>query len=233
MLDVILAFAAGMLTIAAPCVLPMLPVILGASVGHSDPTRPLFITAGFAVSFTLVAFLFGLFPTVLGLSQDTLRNVAVVLLLVFGALMIWPHPIELLASRMSVVLGHIGDAGKQAGSGKAGAFVLGASLGAVWAPCAGPVLGSILTLIASAENLDRAAVLLACYAVGAAVPMLLIAYGGQYVSTRVRHLLRHTRALQQGFGVVIVLTAIAMFYQYDAVITVWLSYFYSDLSAGL
>ncbi len=233
MLDIVLAFVAGMLTIAAPCVLPMLPIILGASVGHRDATRPLFITAGFAATFTLVAFLFGLFPSVLGLSQDTVRNVAVAALLVFGALMIWPHPIELLAARMSVVLGHVSDAAGRAGAGKAGAFVLGASLGAVWAPCAGPVLGSILTLIASAESLDRAGLLLTCYAVGAAVPMLLIAYGGQFVSTRARHLVRHTRALQQGFGVVIVLVAIAMFYQYDADITVWLSNFYSDFSAGL
>jgi cytochrome c biogenesis protein CcdA len=231
-LDIILAFAAGMLTVAAPCVLPMLPIILGASVGHRDPARPVFITVGFAATFALFAFLFGLFPSVLGLSQDTLRNVAVAALLVFGALMIWPHPFELLTAHMSTLAARISDAGQRAGTGNLGAVVLGASLGAVWAPCAGPVLGSILTLIASAESLGRAALLLACYTVGAALPMLLIAYGGQYVSTRARHLLRHTRALQQGFGVVIVMVAIAMFYQYDTVVTVWLSNFYPDFTAG-
>jgi cytochrome c-type biogenesis protein len=233
MLDIALALAAGFLTIAAPCVLPMLPIILGASVGHRDPTRPVFITLGFAATFSLIAFLFGVFPSVLGLSQQTLRDAAVVTLLLFGALMVWPHPFELLTARMSRVLGAVGGAGVKAGSGKAGAVVLGASLGAVWAPCAGPVLGSILTLIASADSLDRAALLLACYAAGAAVPMLLIGYGGQYVSTRARHLVRYTRALQQGFGVVIVMVAIAMFFQYDAVITVWLSNFYPDISVGL
>jgi cytochrome c-type biogenesis protein len=232
-LAVILACAAGMLTIASPCVLPMLPILLGTAVGHRDTARPIFITVGFAATFSLVAFLFGLFPSVLGLSQDTLRNVAVGALLVFGALMIWPYPFELLIARMSALLGRVSDSGQRAGSGNVGALVLGTSLGAVWAPCAGPVLGSIMTLIASAESLDRAALLLACYSVGAAVPMLLIAYGGQYVSTRARHLVRHTRALQQGFGVVIVLVAIAMFYQYDTVVTVWLSNFYPDFTAGL
>jgi cytochrome c-type biogenesis protein len=232
-LDVIFAFAAGMLTIAAPCVLPMLPIILGASVGHHDAARPVFITLGFAATFSLVAFLFGLFPSVLGLSQDTLRNVAAGALLMFGALMIWPHPLELLTAHMSTLVGRVGDAGQRASTGNLGAVVLGASLGAVWAPCAGPVLGSILTLIASAESLGRAALLLACYSVGAAVPMLLIAYGGQYVSTRMKHLVRHTRVLQQGFGVVIVLVAVAMFYQYDTVVTVWLSNFYPDFTAGL
>ena len=95
------------------------------------------------------------------------------------------------------------------------------------------MLGSILTLIATAESLDRAALLLACYSAGAAVPMLLIAYGGQYISTRAGRLIRYTRTLQQGFGVVIILVAVAMLFQYDAVVTVWLSNFYPDISAGL
>lgn len=233
MLDVLLALAAGILTIAAPCVLPMLPVILGASVGHSDPIRPLLITLGFAATFALVAFLFGLFPSILGLSQETLRDAAAAMLLLFGALMVWPHPFEFLSMRLAPLLGWVGAAGADAGSGRVGAVVLGASLGAVWAPCAGPVLGSILTLIASAESLDRAALLLACYSAGAAIPMLLIAYGGQYVTARVRHLIRYTRALQRGFGVAIILVAVALFLQYDSVVTVWLSDFYPDISAGL
>ena len=233
MIDVALALAAGFLTIAAPCVLPMLPIIFGASVGHQDPMRPLLITLGFAVTFSLVAFLFGLFPSILGLSQATLRDAAALMLLVFGLLMVWPHPFELVSTHLASRLGTVGAASATAGTGKAGAVILGASLGAVWAPCAGPVLGSILTLIASAESLDRAALLLACYSVGAAVPMLLIAYGGQYVLTRARRLIGHARPLQQGFGVVIMLIAVAMMFQYDAVITVWLSNFYPDISAGL
>ncbi len=233
MLDIALAFAAGLLTIAAPCVLPMLPIVLGASVGHRDPTRPVLITAGFAVTFAAVAFLFGLFPTVLGLSQDALRVAAALALAGFGALMIWPHPFERVSARLGGTLSVLDALGQRAGSGKLGALVLGASLGAVWAPCAGPVLGSILTLIATAARLDRAALLLACYSAGAAVPMLLIAYGGQYVSSRLRRLVRHAGALQRGFGVVIVLVAVAMLLQVDAAITVWLSAFYPDLSTGL
>lgn len=231
MLDVILAFAAGVLTIASPCVLPMLPIILGAAVGQADSKRPIFITLGFTATFSVVAFVFGLFPSVLGLSQDTLRDAGIVILFLFGLLMVWPHPFELLAARLQPILGAAGQNGT--GTGKLGAFVLGASLGAVWAPCAGPVLGSILTLIASAESLGRAATLLVIYSIGAAIPMLLIGYGGQYVSTRVRRLVRYARPLQQSFGVVVIQVAIAMFYQYDGVITVWLSNFYPDISAGL
>jgi cytochrome c-type biogenesis protein len=220
MLDILLALAAGVLTVVAPCVLPMLPIILGVSVGQHDPARPLLITLGFAATFASVAFLFGLFPTVLGLSQDTLREAAAIMLVAFGALMIWPHPLELASARFGTAFATAGLAGGTGRSERIGAVLLGASLGAVWAPCAGPVLGSILTLIASAQRLDHAALLLACYSLGAAIPMLAIAYGGQVVSTRARQLARHTRKLQQAFGVVIVLVAIAMFYQYDAVIAV-------------
>ena len=232
MLDIALALAAGMLTVAAPCVLPMLPIILGVSVGRRDPARPLLITLGFAATFGLMAFLFGLFPTVLGLSQDTLRDAASIMLIVFGVLMIWPHPLELVTARFGNAFASVGASGA-GGSERLAALLLGASLGAVWAPCAGPMLGSILTLIASAQRLDHAATLLACYSIGAAVPMLLIAYGGQVVSTRAKNLVRYTRTLQRGFGVVIVLVAIAMFTQYDAIIAVWLSHYYPDLTVWL
>ena len=121
MFDVALALAAGFLTIAAPCVLPMLPIILGASVGHRDPMRPLLITLGFAAAFSLIAFLFGLFPSILGLSQEMLHDAAVVMLLLFGALMVWPYPFELLSAQLAPVLGMVGgaDAGK-VGRGHAG-----------------------------------------------------------------------------------------------------------------
>ena len=232
MLDIVLALTAGVLTVAAPCVLPMLPIILGVSVGQRDPARPVFITLGFAATFALMAFLFGLFPTVLGISQETLRDAASIMLILFGVLMIWPYPLELVTARLGNAVASVGAPGTGR-SERLAALLLGASLGAVWAPCAGPMLGSILTLIASAQRLDHAATLLACYSIGAAIPMLLIAYGGQFVSTRARHLVRYSRVLQRGFGVVIVLVAVAMFTQYDAVIAVWLSHYYPDLTVWL
>lgn len=233
MLDIALAFAAGAATIAAPCVLPMLPIVLGVSAGYRDPVRPLLIAIGFAATFSSVAFVFGLFPSVLGVSQDFLRDAAACLLLLFGVLMIWPRPFELAMQHLNAMSAASG-AFSGVRTGKAGALLLGASLGALWTPCAGPVLGSILTLVATSEKLDRAALLLSVYAVGAAIPMLVIAYGGQYVTAHIRRLMPYTRAVQRGFGVVILLVAVALFTQYDAVATVWLSRFFPDtLAAGL
>jgi cytochrome c-type biogenesis protein len=230
MLEIILAFTAGLLTIAAPCVLPMLPIILGASVGHRDPLRPLFITAGFAATFSSVAFMFGLFPSVLGLSQDALRGGAAILLGSFGLLMLWPKPFDVMMQRLNIASGVTGLSSVVAA--RPSALLLGASLGAVWAPCAGPVLGSILTLIATSERLSQAAVLLAVYSLGAAIPMLVIAYGGQHITVEIRRFTAYARAMQRGFGAFVVLIAIAMFFQYDALITVWLSRVFPDALAG-
>jgi len=233
MIDPLLAVLAGLLTVAAPCVLPMLPVVLGASLGQTSRARPAFIAAGFALAFTAMALLFSLFASVLGLSQDTLRQGAIVMLLAFGLLMLWPRPFQWLAMRMNGMINRVSAVGDRAGNGNFGGLVLGATLGAIWTPCAGPVLGSILTLIATSPDVGQAALLLACYATGASLPMLVIAYGGQYATTRVRQLARHTHRMQQGFGVVIVCVAIAMQFQWDSVATVWLSNFYPTLATGL
>jgi cytochrome c-type biogenesis protein len=219
MIQMALALLAGMLTVAAPCILPMLPILLGASIAQTGPARPLFIVAGFIGAFAAFAVLFAHVPRVLGLSPEALRTLAVALLLAFGALMIWPRAGALFATRVSGVANHASGLAGRAGSGNAGAFVLGMTLGILWTPCAGPVLGSILTLLASAQDTGRAFVLLLCYATGAGIPMLAIAYGGQRMTSRMRRLARHFESLQRAFGVCVVLTALAMYAQYD----VWLA----------
>jgi cytochrome c-type biogenesis protein len=228
-----LAMAAGMLTVAAPCVLPMLPVVLGASVGQRHPARPVFIAIGFAFAFTVTALLFSAFAHVLGLTQDVLRQAAAVLLLVFGVLMLWPAPFQWLAMRSGGWLGRLANAGQAAGDGPWGSLVLGASLGAVWTPCAGPVLAAVLTLVATEPIGGRTALLLASYALGAALPMLAIAYGGQYATTRVRQLARHAHTLQRAFGVLIVATALAMLLQVDGLAAAWLTQHLPRLDTGL
>jgi cytochrome c-type biogenesis protein len=232
MLDIVFALIAGVLTIAAPCVLPMLPLLLGVSVGQTSRTRPLFITLGFILSFATFAFVFGVFSDLLGLSADTLRDAAVVLLLIFGLLMVWPRPFEWLSMQLNPLVDRFGGAASRAGSGNMGGFVLGLTLGVVWTPCAGPVLGSILTLIATSQRLPHAALLLLVYAIGAGIPMLGIAYGGQYATTHIRRFARYAHRVQQGFGIAVISIAIAIYFQYDSLITVWLSQFYPNGQVG-
>jgi cytochrome c biogenesis protein CcdA/peroxiredoxin len=217
-IQILFAILAGILTVGAPCILPMLPLILATTIGKSGKLRPLFITLGFVISFTALAFLFGLFTHILGLSQNVLRNIAVVLLIVFGIFMLWPWPFEKLMEHMSRLLGRAASASQLGGTGNFGGFLLGTMLGIIWTPCAGPVLGSILTLIATRQNLGDAAALLAAYAIGAGMPMIIIAYGGQYISTKVRGFAKYSRRIQQIFGVLVILLAVAIYFNLDTIV---------------
>jgi len=231
MFDLVLALLAGVLTIAAPCTLPVLPILLGASVGQNGKARPAMIALGFVVSFSAVALLLSAITKIFDFDPSVLRSGAAILLLGFGALMIWPAPFEWLSIRLNGRL--VGGSARTDHDGAVGGFVLGTTLGLVWTPCAGPVLGSILTLIATSRDLAWASLLLVTYAVGAALPMLGIAYGGQAVTTRVRSVARVSPRLQQAFGVVVVGFALAAYFQYDTLIVARLTAFYPTGHLGL
>jgi len=232
MLELLFAILAGILTIAAPCTLPMLPILLGASIGRTSQLRPAMIALGFVVSFSAVALLLGALTRLFDFDPNVLREAASVLLLGFGLLMLWPAPFEWLSIRLNGWL-NLGAASGMQHESALGGLVLGTTLGLVWTPCAGPVLGSILTLVATSKSLPWASTLLVAYAIGAAIPMLAIAYGGQAATTRVRSLARISPRLQQGFGVVVIAFALAAYFQYDTLIVAWLTGFYPTGQIGL
>lgn len=232
MLDLIFAVLAGLLTIAAPCTLPMLPILLGASIGRSSQLRPVMIALGFVVSFSATALLLGALTRLFDFDPNVLRSAAAILLLGFGLLMLWPAPFEWLSIRLNGWL-DLGNAAAVQREGAFGGLLLGTTLGLVWTPCAGPVLGAILTLVATSKNLAWAGTLLIAYAIGAAIPMLGIAYGGQAATTRLRSLARISPRLQQGFGVIVIGFALAAYFQYDTLILAWLTGFYPSGQIGL
>jgi cytochrome c-type biogenesis protein len=232
MFNLVLALLAGIVTIAAPCTLPMLPILLGASVGQTGKLRPALIALGFVISLSVAALLLSAITRVFDFDPNVLRSAAAILLLGFGLLMIWPAPFEWLSIRIN---GIAGSAASRRGNmeGNIGGFVLGTTLGLVWTPCAGPVLGSILTVVATSKDAAWASTLLVVYAIGAAIPMLAIAYGGQAVTSRVRSIARISPKLQQGFGVVVIAFAVASYFQYDTLIVAWLTAFYPQGQIGL
>jgi cytochrome c-type biogenesis protein len=228
MFNLLLAVLAGVVTIATPCTLPVLPILLGSSLGQTSRLRPALIAFGFVVSFSVVALLLGSLTQIFDFDPNALRMAAAVLLLGFGLLMIFPAPFERLTGRIG------GLAGTAAPDhSNLGGFVLGTTLGLVWTPCAGPVLGSILTIVATSKDIGWASVLLVAYTIGAAIPMLAIAYGGQAVTSRVRSIARISPRLQQAFGVVVIGFAIASYFQYDTQIVAWLTGFYPTGQIGL
>jgi len=229
--DLLLALLAGILTIAAPCTLPVLPILLGASIGQRAGARPAFIAAGFVASFAFVALALNAIATALHFDPDALRTAGLVLLVIFGALMIWPAAFERLTARLAgagVGLGRI-----TAPQTYLGGFMLGTTLGLIWTPCAGPVLGAILTAVATSPDHAHGALLLLTYTIGAALPMLAVAYGGQAISTRLRSVAPYAVRLQQAFGVIVIAFALSAFIQYDAIALAWLGQFFPEGRLGL
>jgi cytochrome c biogenesis protein CcdA/thiol-disulfide isomerase/thioredoxin len=169
-----IGFLAGLITAISPCVLPVLPVLLA---GGASGRKPLRIIAGLVASFVV----FTLFATwlldKLGLPDDLLRNIAIGLLFVVAATLLVPQLGQLLERPFARLTRY------RAGGG---GFFLGASLGLVFVPCAGPVLAAIATVAATNHVSFRAFALTLAYALGAATPMLLVAYGGQAMTRRIR-----------------------------------------------
>lgn len=233
MLQILLALIAGILTIAAPCILLPLPILLGSSVGQKSKTRPLFITLGFVITFAVLGITLNFLVQHLGLNPNTLRTAAVILLALFAVFMIWPTPFEKLTQHMSGLINRAAKTGQAAGTGNAGGFVMGVVIGVIWAPCAGPILGSILTLIAQEANTLKALGLLIAYAIGAGIPMLLIAYGGQAITGKVRFIAQYSTRLQQIFGIILLLLAVAIYFQYDTLLQAKLLTRFPFLNGGI
>ena len=226
-----LALLAGTLTVASPCVLPILPISLGGALGRSSKVRPLFIVSGFVLAFAALGLVLASLSQHAAIAHETVRNVGIAILMLAGVSMLWRAPYEWLIARVGGPLGRIAALGDNASGNQAsnfGGFMLGVSLGAVWTPCAGPVLASILVFVAKAESFAASATLLFLYALGAGIPMLVIAYGGQFLKTRLRVVATHAERLQQVFGVLIVITALAIHFQYDVLAYAWLIDLFSN-----
>jgi cytochrome c biogenesis protein CcdA/thiol-disulfide isomerase/thioredoxin len=174
-----IGFAAGIVTAVSPCVLPVLPIVLAGGATDADRRRPLAIVAGLVASFTLFTLAAASILSALGLPQDLLRNVAIAMLFVLAATLLFPRLGVLLERPLSRL-------SRRRGGNLGGGFLLGVSLGLVFVPCAGPVLATI-TVLAAQHRVGTETVLLTLfYALGAALPMLLVAFGGQRVARRLR-----------------------------------------------
>jgi len=232
-LQILFAFLAGVLTIAAPCTLPLLPVLLGTSLGQKSKSRPIFIVLGFVIVFTIAAIILSLLAKYLGFNANIVRNVGIFILAIFGVLLIWSTPFEMAASKLTPFISKVSVKVGLGNTGNFSALLLGMTLGLVWTPCAGPVLASILTLIALQKDLLAAGILLIFYSLGVGMPMLIIAYGGQYISEKVQVVSKYSVLLQQIFGVIIILLAIAMFFNFDAKLYSFIFQYFPGLNPQL
>lgn len=170
----LMALLAGMLSTLSPCVLPLLPIVVGsAMVEHR--LGPLALAGGLAISFMVVGVFVASVGFAIGLDADFFRSVGAVLIAGIGVVLMVPK----LQTAFATATGPISSwtEGRFSGvgvSGLRGQFWLGMILGVVWAPCVGPTLGAASLLAAQGKDIGQASLTMGMFGLGAAVPLLLI-----------------------------------------------------------
>jgi cytochrome c biogenesis protein CcdA/thiol-disulfide isomerase/thioredoxin len=211
------AFVSGVITILSPCILPVLPIVLSGGVGGGR-ARPFGVLVGFVVSFTVFTLALSAIVQALGIPVDTMRWVAVVLIVLFGLVMLIPwlrDRFEIVASRIARrgSTGSSGTPGSTPRSGWAGfgsGIVVGLSLGLIWTPCVGPIMASVISL-ALTQHVDGGSVIITlAYTLGTSIPMFGVMVGGRALLNRVPALTKNAPRIQQVFGVLMIVVGVGI-----------------------
>lgn len=176
-----LAYLAGLLTTLNPCVLPVLPLVLAGTLATSR-LGPLAFAAGLVLAFTALGLLVATIGIGLGITPQLLRQIAAVLLILAGIVMLVPALRQRFAAATSgIATGADALAGRLPQAGLLTPLLLGGIAGALWAPCSGPSLGAAVALAAEADGLGPAALRMLAFGIGAASVLVLLAYGSRAV----------------------------------------------------
>ena len=185
-LNPLLAYAAGALTILSPCVLPLVPIVLG-SAAQAHRHGPLALAAGLVGSFTITGFLLATLGASSGFDGDWVRLFGAVILMLAGIALLVPQAQALLTRAATPLAGWAN--ARQAGMeryGLAGQAAIGVLLGLVWSPCVGPTLGAATVLAAQGENLGIVSATMAAFGLGIASVLVVLAFATRSMMTRWR-----------------------------------------------
>ena len=209
---IVFAFLAGIVTILSPCILPVLPIVLSSSIGGGK-RRPFGVVAGFVASFTFFTLFLTLIVKAFGVRADGLRTLSIVIIFLFGVSLLVPQfqaLSERLFSRLSGFMPR-----SQERQGFMGGLLVGISIGLLWTPCVGPILASVIALALTGEVTGTSVAITFAYALGTAIPMLAILFGGRRLLTKVPFLSKNGARIQKAFGVLMIATAVAIYFNAD------------------
>ena len=171
-----LALLAGVLSVLSPCVLPLLPIVLG-TVASEHRLGPLALAVGLALSFTAIGLFVATVGFAAGLDTGVFRTISAILLIGVGLVLLVPKLQEQFALAAAPVSNWAGSyTDNFTPGGLAGQFGLGVLLGAVWSPCVGPTLGAASVLAAKGEDLSQVALTMLAFGIGAALPLMLLGF---------------------------------------------------------
>jgi len=181
-----LALAAGMLSVLSPCVLPILPIVLGAAASERK-WGPVALAIGLSVSFVAIGMFVATVGFAIGLDADVFRYMAAVLMVAIGLVLMLPG----FQAQLAVASGPIANFAdaRLSGvrSGASGQFWVGVLLGAVWSPCVGPTLGAASLLAAQGRDLGQVGITMFAFGLGAALPLLALGLLSREAMVRWRH----------------------------------------------
>jgi len=190
-----LTFGAGLASVASPCVLPVVPIVVtGTAEDHR--WRPALVVAGIAASFVAMGVVTSLFGAIVGPALPWLEKAVGALVVTSGLLLL----LDVNVFKRLTMLQRI----RSPGGGRWSGLLLGLSLGLVWIPCVGPMLSSVLATVAAKGTLGTGVVLLVVYSLGFAVPMLAVGYGSQALRQRIRSVASRPRTVRWASGLLLV-----------------------------
>ncbi len=217
-----LALVAGVLSTLSPCVLPLIPILIGSAL-MAHRFGAIALASGVALSFTVVGVAVAAAGSAIGLNQESLRVAGSVLLIVFGLILLLP----VLQEKFSQATSRLSSSGQTALAGITldglwGQLLLGLLLGLVWSPCVGPTLGAAITLASQGENLLKVTGVMATFGLGAAIPLVVLGLVSRPLMMRFRGKLMETgKRGKQILGIVLLVLGIAVLSGTDKMFETW------------
>jgi cytochrome c-type biogenesis protein len=194
-LNIALVFGAGLASVLSPCVLPVVPIIVTGS-AQDHRLRPLMVVAGLALTFMAMGVLSSLFGAAIGSKMELVEKIAGALIILFGLLLLFNINLFKHLTVFSRLAG--------GSRGNLGGFLLGLTLGVIWIPCVGPMLSSVLAIVATQGKVHVGLFLLLVYSLGFAVPMLLAGYASQFFRSRLKGIGKYPTLINIASGLLLV-----------------------------
>lgn len=218
-----LGFLAGVLSTLSPCVLPIVPVLLGSAI-NAHPRAPLALAAGLALSYAVVGTGLAWAGSALAIDTSWFRTVGAVVLGLLGVILLSTS----LQQRFALATSGIGNTGNELISrvtpdGLRGQFAIGLILGVVWSPCVGPTLGAAIVLASQGSRLSEVALVMGIFGAGAASPLVALTYASRGAMIKMRGALMQVgKTGKLMLGAIMILIAAMILSGFDKPLEAWL-----------
>ena len=237
-MELVFGYLAGLLTLINPCVLPVLPIVLGSAV-QANRHGPLALAAGMGISFVSLGLFVALAGRAIGLTPELLSQIGAVMMIGFGIILLVPRlsrgfetATAGMASRADSQLDTVDQ------SGLRGQFLGGILLGAIWSPCVGPTLGGAISLASQGQSILWSGLIMTSFALGIGTIIIALGYGTrELILSRQAAMRRIASAAKPIMGAVFLLVGLMIIFKINHVIEGWLldilPYWLQDLSVAM